>query len=145
MENLSFQSRLREERERIGVKQADAALLAGVSRNMWGAYERGEAKPGADVLLALMQHGFDLNYVLGGTRLINDEGTLPERERTLLERYRSTDDDGRNAVDRIAALEAMRVAHDSAVPGGYGGSPATKVLLHEPEPPPLAPKRPRKP
>lgn len=111
---------------------------------MWGKYERG-AMPSSSVLVALIQHGFDVNWVLGGQRLINDEGTLPERERTLLERYRATDDDGRNAIDRIAALEAMRVAHDSTPPGGYGGSPASKALLHETPQPYAVPKRHRKP
>lgn len=108
MEKFSLGERLRSERERLGIGQADAALLAGVSRNMWGAYERGLSVPNGDVLVRLLGQGVDVNWCLGGMRLINDERTLPDRERVLLERYRSMDEEGRLALDRAAAMEYAR-------------------------------------
>lgn len=99
--------RLREERQRLGIRQSDAALLAGVSREMWGKYERGSV-PSSTVLLALMGHGFDVNWVLGGTRVLADESTLNEPEQRLIEDFRSTDDEGRAAIQRTARLEALR-------------------------------------
>ena len=109
MENSPLPERLREERNRIGIDQSDAALLAGVSRNMWGAYERGVSAPGAPVLVRLLGHGFDLNYILGGSRTIS-ESTLSPDEETLIEQYRSMDAEGRASVTRAAMLEALRCA-----------------------------------
>lgn len=137
--------RLRAERERIGIRQADAALLCGVTREMWGRYERG-AMPNSGVLVALIGHGFDVNWILGGTRLINDEGTLPERERELLERYRSTDEEGRAAIDRAAAMEALRSSRQVPVDERFRVQelPATVLTVHEPAAAPPAPRK-RKP
>ncbi len=63
--------RLREERERLGLKQSEIAELAGVSREMWGRYERG-ALPGSEVLIALASikspEKLDVLYVITGQR-----------------------------------------------------------------------------
>lgn len=95
--------RLREERERIGITQADAALLVGVSREMWGRYERG-AMPSSEVLLRAQGHGFDVNYILGGARVLS-EATLVNEERTLIERYRAVDGAGKAAILRATENE----------------------------------------
>ncbi len=60
-------NRLQEERSDRSLSQAEAGALAGVSREMWGRYERG-ALPGGDVLLALANAGFDALYILTGRR-----------------------------------------------------------------------------
>lgn len=99
------------------MRQEDAALIAGVTPAMYGRYERGVSLPNADVLVRLLSAGVDINWCLGGMRLINDEGTLPERERVLLERYRDMDEDGRAAIDRAAAMEAVRSATGKFHPG----------------------------
>lgn len=59
--------RLCSERKRCGLTQAEAANSVGVSREMWGKYERG-AKPGTNVLLRLATQGFDVPYILTGER-----------------------------------------------------------------------------
>lgn len=99
--------RLREERLRIGVSQEDAALLCGVSRAMWGRYERAVSLPGASVLLHLIGHGFDLNYILGGSRTLSDS-TLNDEETALLAAFRATDDEGRASALRAVNMERMR-------------------------------------
>lgn len=143
MEKFLGAQRLRNERTRLGIGQGDAALLAGVSRNMWGAYERGLSSPGADVLMRLVGHGIDLNYVLGGSRTITT-GTLSEPEEALFTDYRDTDDEGRAAITRTARMEAQRVRHTPPPPGGnYPASPGTStaVLLHETKAQPKPVKR----
>jgi transcriptional regulator with XRE-family HTH domain len=58
--------RLRGQREALSLTQADAAALCGISREMWGRYEREAAMPGADVLAAMTGAGFDVAHILTG-------------------------------------------------------------------------------
>lgn len=124
--------RLREERKRIGVNQADAGALAGVTREQFSRYEGG-AMPGADVLVRLMGHGFDVNYVLGGSRTFS-ELSLSDDEQELLRSYRSTDHEGRQAVLRMARMECSRMSEPTHA---YAVKPQTSsaVLLHDAPPP----------
>lgn len=134
--------RLREERERIGITQQSAALLCGVTREQWGRYERG-SMPNSQVLVHLIGHGFDVNRILGGSRTITDN-TLTEPEETLVDDFRSTDDEGRAAITRTARMEAQRVRHAPVPPGGTyppASTASTAVLLHETKPRPKAVKR----
>lgn len=48
------------------MSQDQAAAEVGVSREMWGKYERDVALPGGDVLAALARAGADVNYLLIG-------------------------------------------------------------------------------
>lgn len=63
--------------------------------------------PSSEVLLNLMGHGFDLNYILGGSRTMSDS-TLTDDETALLEAFRSTDDEGRVSALRAVNMERMR-------------------------------------
>lgn len=65
---LGFGERLREERERLGMSQAEAAERAGVRRQMWGKYERDEATPGMNVVARFCGHGADVQYLISGQR-----------------------------------------------------------------------------
>lgn len=60
--------RMKEERVRLGLKQASAAEQCGVSREIWGRYERGAAVPGGEVLFSFAQAGADIQFVLTGCR-----------------------------------------------------------------------------
>jgi transcriptional regulator with XRE-family HTH domain len=141
---VSFGIRLREERDRLHITQQDAALLVGLTHTMWSRYERGVAKPNADVLLGLAGHGFDVNYVLGGSRTAS-ENNLVEPEERLVFDYRSTDDEGRAQISRTARIEAQRVASAAPKAAFTTGTGAPALTLAE-DPPKgaLAPK-PRKP
>ena len=83
-------NRLREERERLGLSQAEAGGFAGVSREMWGRYERG-ALPGGDVFVLLGSSPFDVLYILTGQRsqVVAPQALLPPDERILLDNYRA--------------------------------------------------------
>lgn len=61
-------ARLQEERKRLGFSQADAASNCGVSREVWGRYERGAAVPGGEVLHAFAHLGADIQFILTGLR-----------------------------------------------------------------------------
>lgn len=84
----SFFGRLKESRSLLGFKsQAEVAEMVGVSREMWGKYERGSAMPGAEVLIKLFRLGFDVGYILTGVRapVVSDEEML------LLTAWRNSD------------------------------------------------------
>lgn len=70
-ENSFYQAalRLKEERLRLGLSQQDAADACGVSREMWGKYERGKGVPGGEVLFSFASRGADINYILTGMRV----------------------------------------------------------------------------
>jgi transcriptional regulator with XRE-family HTH domain len=59
-------ARLKSERLKLNKKQAEAADLCGVSREMWGKYERGLATPGGEVLFSFAAAGADMHYILTG-------------------------------------------------------------------------------
>lgn len=60
--------RLKAERVRIGLKQSEIAEKIGVSREMWGKYERGVAIPGGEVLFSFAAAGADIHYLATGER-----------------------------------------------------------------------------
>ncbi len=84
-----FADRLKEERGRTGLTQADLAEIASISREMLGKYERGAAEPGVGVLMDLDRAGVDVLYLVTGRRTPRDPGTLSEAEAALIARYRS--------------------------------------------------------
>lgn len=65
---VSTFERLREERERLGLSQAQMAELAGQSRKSQIRYESGERSPDGDYFSAVSKHGVDIVYVLTGHR-----------------------------------------------------------------------------
>ncbi len=60
--------RIREERKRLGLSQAQAAHLCGVVRETWGKYERGVFELGGAALRAFVDAGADADYVVTGLR-----------------------------------------------------------------------------
>jgi len=67
-----FGQRLKEERERLGLSQQQAADIAGVRREMWGKYERGGAEPGVFVLERFCARGADVVYLVYGRHSAHD-------------------------------------------------------------------------
>lgn len=125
----SLFARLRETRKTLGLKQDEMAAVCGVSREMWGKYERGAAMPGAEVLGALATHGADVRYVLTGER----EGTKPvaltAEERLMLEYFRDASPAIRKAamaalLSGSGGMSGMNMANlgDGNVQIGSGGS-----------------------
>lgn len=63
-DKVTFSSRLRHERERLGMTQSALAEICGVSREVWGRYEQAKTMPGADVLLLFVKAGADPTFLL---------------------------------------------------------------------------------
>ena len=92
-------SRLREERERLGMTQRVFGDIGGVEPNAQGKYESGERTPRLDYLAALAQRGVDALYVLSGARTPIPLGNLSDAEAGLLRAFRQLP-----AADRAALL-----------------------------------------
>lgn len=112
--NFSSESgeRISEERKRLGLSQAEAGELCGVSREMWGKYERGKASMGTEVLSGFVLAGADARFILIGQRSI--QGTapiLPPDEELLLEVYRGLKPVKRKTL--LAELLTGKKAKDS--------------------------------
>jgi transcriptional regulator with XRE-family HTH domain len=104
---VNFFYLFQEERKRLGLSQAEAGALCGVSREMWGKYERGQASPGADVLQAFAAAGADIRYILTGHLVAAQPGRpygLSPDEAALLDNYRHS------SPEAQAALRAMGAA-----------------------------------
>jgi len=103
--NSLFAPRIREERERLGLTQAEAGERCGVSREIWGKYERGKATPGGEVLFSFAQIGGDIQYIFTGQRSV---GVLPPRESALLDNYRNSDEEGKRTIESVAVWRRNR-------------------------------------
>jgi len=68
--------------------QEQAGSTCGVSREMWGKYERAKAAMGGDVLFLFAQAGADAQYILTGIR---SNSALASDEMILLDGYRALD------------------------------------------------------
>jgi transcriptional regulator with XRE-family HTH domain len=63
--------RLKEERVRLGMNQADFAAAGGAHRKSQGNYESGERQPDAAYLSAIAATGADIQYIVTGNRQRN--------------------------------------------------------------------------
>ena len=64
----NFSERLKAERKRIGLNQADLGAVGGVSKGAQLNYESGERSPTAEYLQAIAGAGIDVGYLLTGFR-----------------------------------------------------------------------------
>ena len=84
---MGIGSRLREERERLGLNQEGFGQLGGVRKQAQLLYEKDERKPDSDYLVAVAAAGVDVLFVLTGRR----QSDLPAgdaSEQLLLENFR---------------------------------------------------------
>lgn len=117
-------SRLREERDALGLTQEAFGRLGGVQKRAQITYEADERSPDAAYLSALATHGVDVLYVLTGAR---NTATLSPEESALVEMWHATPDDRRPVLLNVVALLS-------------GDSPARNALVHQmPLPTPAAP------
>ncbi|MCW8199279.1 XRE family transcriptional regulator [Verminephrobacter aporrectodeae subsp. tuberculatae] len=87
---MNFESlgiRLREVRKGLGKNQDEMAASCGVSREMWGKYERGIAMPGGEVLAKISLGGADVTYILTGQPAA---GALSQDEAQLVTAFRAS-------------------------------------------------------
>lgn len=82
--SIGFGMRLKEERERMSLNQADFGALAGVGKLAQLNYEKGDRSPSAEYLHSIANHGVDVGYLLTGQKA--DIENEPEFvDRALLE------------------------------------------------------------
>lgn len=92
--------RIKEERLRLGLSQAQAAEKTGVSREMWGRYERGDAIPGGEVLFSFALVGADIQYLLTGESK-NDSLKSMRQLSPLTKKLELLDEAHCNIVERL--------------------------------------------
>lgn len=91
---MSFGDRLREERNRLGLIQSDAAKAGGVGFTAYHTYEKGDRSPNVEVLQKWHDAGFDVLYLVTGIR---NDSTLSNEDSCLLARIHQLDDKARRA------------------------------------------------
>lgn len=84
-----FCFRLREERERLGLTQAGVADLVDSTNRTVHSWEQGVSTPNAHHLAVLRHRGFDVLYLLSGSRSEDFDHALTEREFEWLSFYRN--------------------------------------------------------
>lgn len=135
----SLGNRLREARKALGSSQDEMATACGVSREMWGKYERGAAMPGSEVLAKVAAAGADVLYILTGKSSEAAPMALTAEEQTMLSYFREASKEVRRA-----ALGALLGAAQGQSPlatgshsqistgagamniGSFGGAPTSK-------------------
>jgi transcriptional regulator with XRE-family HTH domain len=94
--------RLKEERIRLGLTQEKIMELAGVSKPTVISWEKGNSTLNANVLAILSQNGFDVLYIVTGTR--TGDPKLKPDEAALLDNYRHSSEEGRQAIQATSDL-----------------------------------------
>ncbi|MDE1716266.1 helix-turn-helix transcriptional regulator [Chromobacterium amazonense] len=105
---MSFGDRLREERNRLGLIQSDAAKAGGVGFTAYHTYEKGDRSPNVEVLQKWHEAGFDVLYLVTGVR---NGAALSNEDSSLLAALNQTDERGRATA--IAALRGALNAYSS--------------------------------
>lgn len=107
--------RLKEERERCGITQAEIADITGVNIKSIGRWEREIPIP-SDKLAMLSPLGIDVLYVLIGQRSV--PLVLNPKEEALLDNYRNSDEKGKRAVEIAASAFAYADSDKKVANGG---------------------------
>lgn len=106
-------ARLRQQRAQAGLTQDQLAEHLGVSKRTQGNYESGASDPPASYLsIAASALGFDVLYIVSGTRTTLKAEALSEAEDSIVQQYRSIPPDDQRAIRRF--VKAMA---DDAVKG----------------------------
>jgi len=99
-------SRLRKERERLGLSQRVFGEIGGVEANAQGKYESGDRAPKADYLAAVAAKGVDVLFVITGTPTPISVDNLSVVEEKVLGNYRILDKEDQNAIQRLTSTMA---------------------------------------
>lgn len=97
---MSFGARLKEERKRLGFKQAEFASRAGRDVPKQSLYENDKRGLRAPYLARIAEEGVDVLYVLTGRR---NEACLDETTTGFLSQYRQLPAELQEAVMRLMA------------------------------------------
>lgn len=73
MKTASFGQRLKEERKRLALRQIDIAEKIGISIRAISSFETNQYCPTVNTLKLLIPMGFDVLYLMTGTRLSSEQ------------------------------------------------------------------------
>ncbi|MGV6395750.1 helix-turn-helix domain-containing protein [Pseudomonas caspiana] len=99
-------SRLRKERERLGLSQRAFGEIGGVEANAQGKYESGDRAPKADYLAAVAAKGVDILFVLTGNPTPVPVDNLSNSEEKVLGSYRTLHKEDQDAIKRLTMTMA---------------------------------------
>lgn len=99
-------SRLRKERERLGLSQRAFGEIGGVEANAQGKYESGDRAPKADYLAAVAAKGVDILFVLTGKPTPVPVDNLSNSEEKVLGSYRILHKEDQDAIKRLTMTMA---------------------------------------
>lgn len=120
-------SRLREERERLGLTQRAFGDIGGVEANAQGKYESGERTPKADYLAAVAACGVDALYVLRGVSTPCAAAGLSAAEQRLLSGFRHLSSADQQAIEQVVRSLAGDAAAKARGAQGQAVSPALRA------------------
>ncbi len=113
-----FGSRIRAERERLGMTQRVFGEIGGVEPNAQGKYESGERTPRVDYLAAVAARGVDALYVLSGRPTPVMAASLSTEQAHLLDCFSRLQPADQAAVRRL--LTSLSHETLGAKPGRAG-------------------------
>lgn len=109
-------SRLRQERERLGLSQKAFGMIGGVEANAQGKYENGDRAPKADYLSRVAERGVDVLYVLTGSPTPTLMDNLSQVEEKVLVSYRVLQKADQDAIRRLTTtLADLSIIHASKI------------------------------
>ena len=104
---LNIGERLREERVRLGLNQADLAAIGGVAKTSQFNYEKGERSPDAAYLAAVAEKGVDVLYVITGRREAAPADSFRAEEVLLVTRFRQMTEEGKATLNSVSEALAI--------------------------------------
>ena len=109
-------SRLRQERDRLGLSQKAFGMIGGVEANAQGKYENGDRAPKADYLSRVAERGVDVLYVLTGSPTPTLMDNLSQVEEKVLVSYRVLQKEDQDAIRRLTTtLADLSIIHASKI------------------------------
>ena len=112
-----FGNRLKEQRKKMGLTQADAAQKAGIERETWGKYERGVFLPSGDVLISFLNIGIDVSALFSVSERQSENllAEISKEESELLGYYRQASDNGKFVILSVAKGAEKKAAENTQV------------------------------
>ncbi|MEQ1975003.1 MULTISPECIES: helix-turn-helix transcriptional regulator [unclassified Xenorhabdus] len=107
--------RLREERTRLNLTQAELADIGGIHKNTQGNYENNQKSPDAKYLERLAALGVDILYIITGNRSSRPDISIDEK--ILVENYRAMNEESRRNMQAVGSAFAQS-APDKQVKNG---------------------------
>lgn len=120
---LNFCDRLKNERLGLRLSQLEFAQKAGVSKTTQFNYEKGDRHPDVAYLSTIAAIGVDVNYLITGSRLLND-GLSSDEEKLLLN-YRHATDEQKRSIYQIS--EAFMMTGTKSKPSHWH-----RISTHQP-------------